>query len=127
MPRPLFLSLAKRQKDSRKSLNARQAAEGHEIGNHTYRHHFRDGYSPVILKKELDKNAEVIKDLTGIKPSLFRPGRLQAFMIRKSSILRLMAAIRSFSGHGIRKLGTGAGREWQRLRRMSYPILVQAM
>jgi peptidoglycan-N-acetylglucosamine deacetylase len=51
----------------------RQAAEGHEIGNHTYRHHFRDGYSPAMLKKELAKNSEIIESLTGTSPTLFRP------------------------------------------------------
>jgi peptidoglycan-N-acetylglucosamine deacetylase len=51
----------------------RQAKEGHEIGNHTYRHHFGDGYSPAMLKKELEKNAEVIRGYTGLTPSLFRP------------------------------------------------------
>lgn len=51
----------------------REAKEGHEIGNHTYRHHFRDGRSPAMLKKELDKSAVVIENLTGTLPSLFRP------------------------------------------------------
>lgn len=54
-------------------LIKREAREGHEIANHTYRHHFRDGHSPSILKRELDKSAKVIKDLTGYSPSLFRP------------------------------------------------------
>ncbi|MBS8265890.1 polysaccharide deacetylase family protein [Mesobacillus boroniphilus] len=51
----------------------RQADEGHEIGNHTYRHRFRDGYSSAMLKKELEKNAAVIKGITGVTPTLFRP------------------------------------------------------
>ena len=54
-------------------LIKRQVNDGHEIGNHTYRHHFRDGYEPYILKKELEKNAKVIARLTGFSPSLFRP------------------------------------------------------
>lgn len=51
----------------------RQEAEGHEIGNHTYRHRFRDEYSAVMLKRELAKSSEVIKNLTGNTPTLFRP------------------------------------------------------
>lgn len=51
----------------------RQEAEGHEIGNHTNRHRFRDGYSPVMLKRELANSYEVIKNLTGNTPTLFRP------------------------------------------------------
>lgn len=54
-------------------LIKRQAREGHEVANHTYRHHFRDGHSPAVLKRELDKSDKVIKELTGYSPSLFRP------------------------------------------------------
>jgi peptidoglycan-N-acetylglucosamine deacetylase len=51
----------------------RQAKEGHELANHTYRHNFRDNFNVNILKKELDKNAKVIENLTGSTPILFRP------------------------------------------------------
>lgn len=51
----------------------RLAKEGHEIGNHTYRHRFQDGHSPAMLKKELEKSANLIHRLTGFTPSLFRP------------------------------------------------------
>jgi peptidoglycan-N-acetylglucosamine deacetylase len=51
----------------------RQAKEGHELANHTYRHNFRDNFNENILKKELDKNAKVIENLTGTVPTLFRP------------------------------------------------------
>lgn len=54
-------------------LVKRQAREGHEIANHTYRHHFRDGHSPAVLKRELEKSEKIIKELTGYSPSLFRP------------------------------------------------------
>lgn len=54
-------------------LVKRQAREGHEIANHTYRHHFRDGHSPTVLKRELEKSEKIIKELTGYSPSLFRP------------------------------------------------------
>jgi peptidoglycan-N-acetylglucosamine deacetylase len=51
----------------------RQAEEGHEIANHTYRHNFRDNFNEKKLKKELDRTSEVIRNITGIEPSLFRP------------------------------------------------------
>lgn len=51
----------------------REAREGHEVANHTYRHHFRDGHSPAMLKRELEKSEKVIKELTGYQPTLFRP------------------------------------------------------
>lgn len=51
----------------------RQSKEGHELANHTYRHNFRDNFKENILKKELEQNAKVLENLTGYKPTLFRP------------------------------------------------------
>ncbi|WP_409275158.1 polysaccharide deacetylase family protein [Neobacillus sp. SCS-31] len=51
----------------------RQAIEGHEIANHTYRHKFRDMKNPNVLKAELRKNSDLIKRITGKAPTLFRP------------------------------------------------------
>jgi peptidoglycan-N-acetylglucosamine deacetylase len=51
----------------------RQATEGHELANHTYRHHFRDNFSSNKLKEELDKTSEVIQQISGQTPTLFRP------------------------------------------------------
>lgn len=51
----------------------RQAKEGHEIANHTYRHTFRDMKNSKVLKAELRKNSNLIKGITGKAPTLFRP------------------------------------------------------
>lgn len=51
----------------------RQAKEGHEIANHTYRHHFKDNFNKKKLKSELIEAGKVIENLTGKTPSLFRP------------------------------------------------------
>jgi peptidoglycan-N-acetylglucosamine deacetylase len=51
----------------------REANEGHEIANHTYRHHFRDHFQPNKLKEELAKTSKVIERLSGQTPSLYRP------------------------------------------------------
>ncbi|HLO11610.1 MAG TPA: polysaccharide deacetylase family protein [Pseudoneobacillus sp.] len=51
----------------------RQAKEGHEVANHTYRHKFRDNFNSDILKDELEHSAEIIQKITGEKPTLFRP------------------------------------------------------
>ncbi|HYK72852.1 MAG TPA: polysaccharide deacetylase family protein [Pseudoneobacillus sp.] len=51
----------------------RQSKEGHEIANHTYRHHFKDNFNKDKLESELNKAGKVIEDLTGKAPSLFRP------------------------------------------------------
>jgi peptidoglycan-N-acetylglucosamine deacetylase len=51
----------------------RQAKEGHEIANHTYRHNFKDNFNEKVLAEELAKTSKVIEKLTGMKPTLFRP------------------------------------------------------
>ncbi|RDW18639.1 chitooligosaccharide deacetylase [Oceanobacillus arenosus] len=50
----------------------RQYTEGHEIANHTYNHHYHP-VSSLELKKEIDATAEIIYEITGTKPTLFRP------------------------------------------------------
>ena len=49
----------------------RQEAEGHEIANHTYTH----PYSSTLeeLENELKQTDDVIFDITGIYPALYRP------------------------------------------------------
>ncbi|MHC0039134.1 polysaccharide deacetylase family protein [Pseudoneobacillus sp. C159] len=51
----------------------REAKEGHEIANHTYRHHFRDHFQPHKLIDELQKTSKVIEEISGQTPSLYRP------------------------------------------------------
>ncbi|WP_442598901.1 polysaccharide deacetylase family protein [Neobacillus sp. D3-1R] len=51
----------------------RQAKEGHELANHTYRHYFKDNFNKNKLKSELTTAGEVIEKLTGNPPALFRP------------------------------------------------------
>lgn len=51
-------------------LIKRQIKEGHEIANHTYNHFSkRDN----LLHGELKRTSDIIYDLTGVRPSLFRP------------------------------------------------------
>ena len=49
----------------------RQEDEGHEIANHTYTHPFSS--TPDELEKELKKTDDVIFDITGSYPKLYRP------------------------------------------------------
>lgn len=51
----------------------RQFEEGHEIGNHTFTHInvAKKGYNEIY--NEIIKTQEVIKDVIGIEPKLFRP------------------------------------------------------
>lgn len=47
--------------------------EGHEIGNHTFSHPHLNSLSAEQVKEELLKLEEMIVDITGAKPFLFRP------------------------------------------------------
>jgi peptidoglycan-N-acetylglucosamine deacetylase len=47
--------------------------EGHAIGNHTYSHPFIYFRSRKQIAKEIDQAQEVIKEVLGIRPTLFRP------------------------------------------------------
>jgi len=53
---------------------ARQvAAQGHEIGNHTYDHHGLLYYTPEELSREVNAAERIIFSVTGIKTRYFRP------------------------------------------------------
>jgi polysaccharide deacetylase family sporulation protein PdaB len=49
------------------------AANGHEIGNHSYTHPHMAKLSQEEIKQELNRTEELIKELTGRRPKLFRP------------------------------------------------------
>ncbi|WP_018250172.1 polysaccharide deacetylase family protein [Orenia marismortui] len=49
------------------------AANGHEVGNHSYTHPHMASLNREQIEVELNKTGELIKDLTGKKPFLFRP------------------------------------------------------
>ncbi len=46
---------------------------GHEIGNHTYSHPEMRKLSPEKVGEEISKTQEIIKEITGTAPVLFRP------------------------------------------------------
>jgi len=54
-------------------LVKRIISEGHEIGNHTYSHPQLKKISPEELNLEINKTQKIIKGITGITPTLFRP------------------------------------------------------
>lgn len=49
------------------------AQEGHELGNHTYSHPHLSSLSPEQIREELLRLERMMADLSGQKPSLFRP------------------------------------------------------
>src|SRR5581483_3509702 len=54
-------------------LAHRIAAEGHEIGNHTYSHPSLLWRSPGFIALEIERAQRIIADRTGHSPRLFRP------------------------------------------------------
>ena len=51
----------------------RVASEGHEIGNHTYTHPHIKNLNEEQLSEETRRCESAIKEVTGVKPKLFRP------------------------------------------------------
>ena len=51
----------------------RAAAEGHEIGNHTYAHPTLSGISDLAFEREIQMNEALIEEYTGKLPTVFRP------------------------------------------------------
>ncbi len=54
-------------------ITRRIAAEGHEIGNHTWSHPYLNRRSTQNVIREIDRTTEVIFDATGRPPVTFRP------------------------------------------------------
>lgn len=46
---------------------------GHEIGNHTYTHAYITKLEKAALREEIQKTEDVLKQITGEKPCIFRP------------------------------------------------------
>ncbi len=65
------------------------AAAGHEIGNHSYSHPHMNTLSDQGIAYELQKNADMIRDLTGQRTTLFRPpfGEYNNLVIQTASAL----------------------------------------
>ena len=55
------------------SLTRRIAAEGHEIGNHTWSHPSLSGLSDAAVLSEIDRTTQVIYDTVGRPPVTMRP------------------------------------------------------
>jgi peptidoglycan/xylan/chitin deacetylase (PgdA/CDA1 family) len=49
------------------------AAAGHIVGNHTVHHHNLPTLSPERIRYEIDHNADLIEEVTGERPHMFRP------------------------------------------------------
>ncbi|MGE5371909.1 MAG: polysaccharide deacetylase family protein [Solirubrobacterales bacterium] len=49
------------------------AGRGHEIGNHGYTHLIRKYNDPKYAREDIQKNQELIEQITGVRPALLRP------------------------------------------------------
>lgn len=68
-----FFVLGKWAKE-RPELIAREIADGHEVGNHTFYHTFGDQIQDEdSYFKELEDADQAIEDAGGVRPTLFRP------------------------------------------------------
>lgn len=61
-----------RQVQQYPQITKRIVTEGHAIANHTWSHQYHR-YNPVSAANEIDKTAELVYKLTGVKTNLFRP------------------------------------------------------
>ncbi|MCQ8773571.1 polysaccharide deacetylase family protein [Streptomyces telluris] len=68
-----FFLLGKNHVLAHPDLVRREAAEGHEIGNHTWTHQRLDHLTPDRIRDELDYTQDAIKKITGKAPTLMRP------------------------------------------------------
>ena len=62
-----------RQVQKLPDLTRRIAAEGHEIGNHSWSHADLSGLSDAAIRVELTATGRVVETVTGQRPLLFRP------------------------------------------------------
>lgn len=77
------------------------AAQGHEIGNHTYSHPYLTRISPDECRVELKRTDALIHKLTGKRPLTFRPPYLdyneQVIAISKGEGYRMIGALNTES------------------------------
>lgn len=61
------------QVDKYPEMTKRVAAEGHEIGNHTWGHKDLTSISPDEVREEITRTNEIIKNVTGVEVKYVRP------------------------------------------------------
>lgn len=54
-------------------LVARQVADGHEVGNHSWQHPDLSRMSAQAVREELQRTSAVVESITGVRPVLVRP------------------------------------------------------
>lgn len=76
-------------------LLRRMAAEGHEIGNHTHRHVSLAAMPSPVIRREVERCADLVEAATGRRPRLLRPpgGAVDVAAIRAAAGLDLEAVV----------------------------------
>lgn len=93
------------------------AADQHAIGNHTYRHNFFTYFSTARLTEEVAHTQQVIQDITGVTPTLFRPPWL----------FRFPGQLKKISDMGLKPISGVFGSEWELIRPSGQAIARRAL
>lgn len=70
--RATFFMIGKNAKEHR-DIVLKVFEDGHEIGNHTWSHPNMRKLTPKKVGEEISKTQEILKEITGVSPVLFRP------------------------------------------------------
>lgn len=89
----------------------------HAIGNHMYSHSFAAYFSPAVWTKEVAHTQVVIKNITGVVPTVFRPPWL----------FRLPGQLQKLSVLGLTPVSGVFGSEWEILHPSSTAIARRAL
>lgn len=90
--------------ESNQEVLKRLLEEGHQIGNHTYRHSKSTGFYPVHkLERELISTREVVKRYAGLNMKLYRP----PFGVTTPNLAKVVSQLRlSVIGWSVRSFDT---------------------
>jgi peptidoglycan/xylan/chitin deacetylase (PgdA/CDA1 family) len=70
---PATFFVCGRNAERHPDLLLRMSAEGHTVGNHAYSHFFPYLMTRAEMAQEIDRAQQVIEEITGRRPVLFRP------------------------------------------------------
>ena len=99
-----------------RDLLLRMTAEGHEIGNHSFSHAAASRLGRAALHREIERTQEVVRDITGVSPRLFRPpGGAMDFDAVRSLAATEMEIVAMWSVDPLDWAHPGKERLWSRI------------
>ena len=89
-------------------------ADGHEVGNHTWRHRNAWFLGPAATRRELVEGARILADLTGGSPRLYRPpwGIVNLAALRVARQAGFTVVLWSVQPEGLRPKAPAAQLAW---------------